>query len=138
YAGRFAPEKHLGLLARAVDRLGAPYILLAIGAGPRPPRGTRVRTLPFQKDERDLAMALASADLFVHAGDQETFGLSVLEAMACGLPAVVRGAEGLAELVDDTIGAAVARNDASLYAEAIRTALDQHRPARATAARARA
>ena len=49
---------------------------------------------------------LASADAFVHAGDQETFGLSVLEAMACGTPAVVRDAEGLGELAGG--GAAVA------------------------------
>jgi alpha-1,6-mannosyltransferase len=97
-----------------------------------------VRVLPFQRDERDLAMALASADLFVHAGDQETFGLSALEAMACGLPVVARHAEGLAELVDADVGAGVERNDALLYAEAIRAAFDEGRPARASAARARA
>ncbi|HYM47234.1 MAG TPA: glycosyltransferase, partial [Burkholderiaceae bacterium] len=35
YAGRFAPEKNLDQLAAAVDRLGAPYVLIAIGDGPR-------------------------------------------------------------------------------------------------------
>ncbi|MGH8798192.1 MAG: glycosyltransferase, partial [Caldimonas sp.] len=39
YAGRFAAEKHLDVLAAAVRRLGAPYALLAIGGGPRPPFG---------------------------------------------------------------------------------------------------
>ncbi|HUP10431.1 MAG TPA: glycosyltransferase [Caldimonas sp.] len=138
YAGRFAPEKHLDVLAAAVDRLGPPYTFLAIGAGPCPPRGARVRVLPFQHDERDLAMALASADLFVHAGDQETFGLSALEAMACGLPVVARHAEGLAEVVDDSVGAGVERNDAALYAEAIRAAIDAGGGGRASSARARA
>ena len=48
YAGRFAPEKHLEILADAVTRLGAPYLLVAIGAGPSPPPpGERVRVLPF-------------------------------------------------------------------------------------------
>ncbi|MDQ2733882.1 MAG: glycosyltransferase, partial [Pseudomonadota bacterium] len=37
YAGRFAPEKHLDVLADAVRRLGAPYVFVAIGAGPAPP-----------------------------------------------------------------------------------------------------
>ena len=93
-------------------RLGAPYVLLAIGAGPTPPpAGERVVVLPFVASTRELATALASADAFVHAGDQETFGLSVLEAMACGTPAVVRDAEGLAELVDD--GAGIARRAAA-------------------------
>ena len=83
YAGRFAAEKNLDVLAAAVDRLGAPYTLLAIGAGPRPPSGRRVRVVPFVAGPEALATALASADAFVHAGDQETFGLSALEAMAC-------------------------------------------------------
>ncbi len=102
YAGRFAPEKHLDVLADAVDRLGAPYVLLAVGAGPAPPRGERARRRPAVRrvERSELATVLASADAFVHAGDQETFGLSVLEAMACGTPAVVRDAEGLGELVE--------------------------------------
>ena len=60
----------------------------------------RVVVLPFVTSTRQFATVLASADVFVHAGDQETFGLSVLEAMACGTPAVLRDAEGLAELAD--------------------------------------
>ncbi len=139
YAGRFAPEKHLGVLAAAVERLGAPHTLLVVGAGPAPPRpSARVRVLPFQPNERDLAMVLASADAFVHAGDQETFGLSVLEAMACGLPVVASSAEGVGELVDASVGAAVARNDAGSYAEAIAAVLAADRVPLALAARTRA
>ena len=119
YVGRFAPEKHLDVLAAAVDRLGPPYRLLAVGAGPRPPSGTRVRVLPFVASVDALATLLASADAFVHAGDQETFGLSVLEAMASGLPVVGRGAEGLAELIDDAVGVAVAAGTPEAFAEAI-------------------
>ncbi|HJV61718.1 MAG TPA: glycosyltransferase [Albitalea sp.] len=119
YAGRFAPEKRLDVLAQAVQRLGAPYMLLAIGAGPTPPQGDRVIVLPHLSEPMALARALASADAFVHAGDQETFGLSVLEAMACGTPVVVRAAEGLAELVDDSVGVAVQGDGADAFAEAI-------------------
>lgn len=119
YAGRFAPEKHLDVLAQAVRRLGAPYVLLAVGAGPTPPSGDRVIVQPHLSDPMALARVLASADAFVHAGDQETFGLSVLEAMACGTPVVARAAEGLAELVDDSVGAAVHDNRPDSYAQAI-------------------
>jgi alpha-1,6-mannosyltransferase len=66
-----------------------------------------------------VAAVLASADVFVHAGDQETFGLSVLEALACGLPVVARASEGLIELVDDHVGARVESGTAAEFAEAI-------------------
>ena len=138
YAGRFAAEKHLDTLAAAVDLLGAPYTLLAIGAGPTPPRGERVRILPFVEDVDALATALASSDAFVHAGDQETFGLSVLEAMACGTPVVARRAEGLAELVDDSVGIPVEADRVDAYAEAIDAVFAGDLAARRSAARARA
>jgi len=138
YAGRFAPEKHLDVLADAVARLGPPHILLAIGDGPVPPRGERVRVVPFVADVTTLASILAGADAFVHAGDQETFGLSALEAMACGTPIVVRGAEGLAELADGACGLAVERGTGEAFAEAIAALLCGDRPAQRRAARARA
>ena len=139
YAGRFAPEKQLDVLADAVARLGAPYLLVAIGAGPAPPpAGDRVRVLPFVAGVAALARALASADAFVHAGDQETFGLSALAAMACATPIVVRKAEGLAELADGCCGLAVEHGSGVGFAEAIAGLFDGDRSAQRAAARARA
>lgn len=138
YAGRFAPEKHLDVLAAAVDKLGEPYTLLAIGAGPTPPSGERVRIVPFLGSVAELATALASADAFVHAGDHETFGLSALEAMACATPVVARRAEGLAELVDDSVGIGVDSGRADAYAEAIAALFVSDLEAKRRAARARA
>ncbi|MDQ2928953.1 MAG: glycosyltransferase [Pseudomonadota bacterium] len=139
YAGRFAPEKHLDILADAVRRLGAPYVLVAIGAGPAPPpTDARVRIVPFVAGVDALATALASADAFVHAGDQETFGLSALEALACGTPIVVRAAEGLGELVDAGTGIAVGNGDGAAFAQGIASLFDRDRPAMRRAARARA
>ena len=139
YAGRFAPEKHLGVLADAVRRLGAPYVLLAVGAGPAPPpAGERVVVLPFEPSARALATVLASADAFVHAGDQETFGLSVLEAMACGTPAVVRDAEGLGELAGEGAALAVRGGTGADFAAAIASLFDGDAGAHSRAARRRA
>jgi alpha-1,6-mannosyltransferase len=138
YAGRFAPEKHLDVLADAVARLGPPHVLLAIGDGPVPPAGERVRIVPFVANVTTLASILAGADAFVHAGDQETFGLSALEALACGTPIVVRRAEGLAELADGACGLAVERGTGEAFAEAITALLTGDRPAQRRAARTRA
>jgi len=95
--------------------------------------------LPFVASTRELASALASADAFVHAGDQETFGLSALEAMACATPVVVRATEGLAELADPESGALGVRDgSAAAFAEAIAALFATDRGARSQAARARA
>ncbi len=119
YTGRFAPEKNLDRLAAAVDRLGPPYLLVAMGDGPCPPRGTRLRLLPYRSDPAALARALASADLFVHAGDQETFGLAALEALACGTPVVARSCAGLTDLIDGQSVIGVEHDDAAAFASVI-------------------
>src|SRR6185503_3408463 len=94
--------------------------------------------MPFVGDAIKLATMLASADLFVHAGDQETFGLSVLEAMACGTPVVARAAEGLAELVDDSVGAGVPDGRAESFAAAIAAQFARERSGPSRRARERA
>ncbi|MEO8858062.1 MAG: glycosyltransferase, partial [Burkholderiaceae bacterium] len=137
YAGRFAPEKNLGLLVDAVRLLGPRHWLVAVGAGPAVPSGDRVLVLPQVAQAADLAALLVNADLFVHAGTQETFGLSALEALACGVPVVAPAAEGLAELVDDSLGCAVQRPSAQSLAEAIAATLARDRHALGRAARAR-
>ena len=46
---------------------------------------------------------LAVADVYVLATDRESFGLSALEAMACGVPVVAAGVGGIVEVVDDGV-----------------------------------
>lgn len=138
YAGRFAAEKNLPLLVAAIERLGPPYVLLAIGGGPRPPAGSRVRILSYEAHASELARAYASVDGFVHAGDQETFGLSALEAMASGTPVAVCGRAGLGELVGSEAGIAVSSGKPEAWAEAIASLFDGEREKRVRAGRRRA
>lgn len=137
YTGRFAAEKNLPLLADAVRLLGPGHLLLAVGNGPMPPSGPQVLVLPPENDSARLARMVASCDLYVHAGDQETFGLGVLEAMACGTPVAVAAAGGLAELVQGA-GVLVERPLPRLWAEALSASLHGNNtlPRRAALARA--
>jgi alpha-1,6-mannosyltransferase len=104
FAGRMAREKSIALMCRAVEQLGAPYHLLLIGAPERRRISPCVTELPYQQDARQLARLLASADALLHAGQQETFGLVALEAMACGRPVVGIDSGAMAELVDAQVG----------------------------------
>ncbi|HYD78618.1 MAG TPA: glycosyltransferase [Paucimonas sp.] len=120
YAGRFTREKKLRVLMQAIRLLGDPYHLLLVGNGDALPMPAwRVIRLPFQRDPRVLAAVIASCDALVHPGDQETFGLIVLEAMACGVPVVGVAAGGVAELIDDDTGVLVAPGDAEALAAGI-------------------
>jgi alpha-1,6-mannosyltransferase len=120
YAGRFAPEKNLDVLADAVRVLGRRYVVLLVGAGRRPPAlPDNARVMPYVPNRSDLARLLASCDAFVHPGDQETFGLAALEAMACGLPVVGTRAAGIGELVSPEVGALVRTRDPRALAAGI-------------------
>lgn len=119
YAGRFTREKKLPLLLEAVQRLGRPYHLLMVGCGAQFPSSEHVTYLPFQRDATALARLLASCDALVHPGDQETFGLIVLEAMACGIPVVGTAAGGVQELVESDAGMLVQPGCAVKLAEGI-------------------
>ena len=103
FAGRFSAEKNIPVLTAAFRRLGDPYHLLLIG-GEGGGRDGNVTRIPYCRDNRELASYFASADAFVHAGTHETFGLVVLEAMACGRPVVAMRAGAIPELVDDHAG----------------------------------
>jgi alpha-1,6-mannosyltransferase len=119
YAGRFTPEKKLPLLIDAVRKLGRPYHLVLIGGGAELPRYPQITYIPFKRNQRQLARLLASCDVLVHPGDCETFGLIVLEAMACGLPVVATTGGGIAELVDEQTGVLAAPNKVDSLAGAI-------------------
>jgi alpha-1,6-mannosyltransferase len=104
FAGRFAEEKNIPVLLHAIRLLGPPYHLLLIG-GKRRARPTPELTLmPYCGDSREFACWIASADALVHAGTRETFGLVILEAMACARPVVVARAGAFPEMVDESVG----------------------------------
>jgi alpha-1,6-mannosyltransferase len=137
YAGRFAEEKNLPVLMQAFARLGAPYHLLLIGGARRARPAVNVTMVPYRRDSHELAQWLASADALVHAGTKETFGLVILEAMACGRPVVAARAGAFPEFIDDTVGVLAEPHSADAMAEAIASLYERDIPAVGAAARAR-
>lgn len=137
YAGRFAEEKNLPVLLQAFARLGAPYHLLLIGGAHEGRPAANVTMLPYRGDSVELAGWIASADALVHAGTKETFGLVILEAMACGRPVVAARAGAFPEFVDESVGILAEPNSALSMAEAIASLYERDIEAIGAAARAR-
>jgi glycosyltransferase involved in cell wall biosynthesis/predicted metal-dependent phosphoesterase TrpH len=108
YAGRLTREKGVDLLADAFlsARARDPRLHLVLaGGGPEEGRlrarlGRAATFLGWLGGE-ELAVAYASADLFLFCSQTDTFGQVVLEAQASGLPVVAAAAGGPAELIAD-------------------------------------
>jgi alpha-1,6-mannosyltransferase len=137
YAGRFSAEKNLPIMLQAFARLGYPYHLLMIGGNHQARPAANVTMLPYRKDSRELAEWLASADALIHAGTKETFGLVVLEAMACGRPIVAANAGAIPEFVDECVGMLAQPNSSSSLADAIAALYDRDIDQMGAAARSR-
>ena len=103
YVGRLAPEKNTGCLFAAfallnVRRPGA-FQLVVVGDGQQRQQlraltssTGAVTWLQYCADSGELAQLYRAADILVHPGMQETFGLVTLESQACGTPVLgIRG-----------------------------------------------
>jgi phosphatidylinositol alpha 1,6-mannosyltransferase len=100
YVGRLAAEKRPRLLARLAGIPGAR--LVVVGNGPQERRLREL--LPDAvftgfRTGRELSELVASLDVFVHTGADETFCQAVQEGLASGVPVVAPAAGGPLDLV---------------------------------------
>jgi phosphatidylinositol alpha 1,6-mannosyltransferase len=100
YVGRLATEKRVDLLA-GVSRLPG-VRLVVVGGGPAAEAlRDRMPAAVFLGEQRgaELARTYASLDVFVHSGPHETFGQTLQEAAASGVPVIAPAAGGPLDLV---------------------------------------
>ncbi|MGO0576626.1 glycosyltransferase family 4 protein [Ornithinimicrobium panacihumi] len=100
YVGRLAPEKELH---RLVELARTPDARLVI-VGEGPSREALEAQLPGavflgRREGIELARAYAAFDVFVHTGTRETFGQTLQEAAATGLPVVAPARGGPLDLI---------------------------------------
>jgi len=137
FAGRMAREKEIPQLLATFAELGSPYHLLLVGGERHEQLASNVTMLPYQQNPRDLATLLASCDALIHAGRHETFGLVLIEAMACARPVIAVRAGAVTELVDAAVGFVAEPDDVVSLVSAVRRLYASDRAALSAHARAR-
>lgn len=109
YAGRVAVEKNL----EAFLGLDLPGTRVVVGDGPDramlAQRYPEARFVGYQHGEA-LAAWIASADVFVFPSRTDTYGLSMLEALACGVPVAAYPVTGPRDVVIDGVTGALDEN----------------------------
>jgi L-malate glycosyltransferase len=132
---RLDPVKHLQTLVEAAAQLanrGRQVHVLVIGDGPerdRLERETRTRRLEhavhFLGHRDDARTWLPGLDVYVNSSVSEGISLTILEAMAAGLPTVATAVGGTPEIVTGEVGLLVPARDPSAVASALEVLADQ-------------
>jgi glycosyltransferase involved in cell wall biosynthesis len=107
YVGRISPDKGLDFLLEVFTEIRAHVYdvhLLIVGDGPylaelKQRKETDRVIFAGRIDHEGLPPIYAASDLFVFPSTTDTFGRVVLEAQACGLPAVVSDEGGPQEII---------------------------------------
>lgn len=126
---RLDPVKHLQALVEAVDiarKRALPVVALVVGDGPERGRlesearsTSHGRGIHFLGHRDDARRYLQAMDIYVNSSVSEGISLTILEAMAAGLPIIATAVGGTPEIVDDAVGRLVPSRDAGALADAI-------------------
>ncbi len=135
YVGRLVAEKNVGLLGATMAHLEASqpgrYRLVIAGGGPAAKtlaQAPGVTYLGFVRDRAEVARIYASADALLFPSSIEAFGLTVIEALACGCPVAAVTGGGSDEVLTPASGVR-ARPRPDCLAAAVPLAMAQDRAA---------
>lgn len=79
-------------------------LLIGVTAEQQKSLPAKVIGIPTVKEQTDLAEWYSAADVYINFSIEETFGLVVAEAMACGTPAIVMNSTACPEVLSEECG----------------------------------
>ena len=106
YVSKSGPKKDAykdySTIVDAVERLetqgtSKDFVFLCVGGRLTKPLFPQRRSVSYIKDPQDLVHYYRAADVFLHAANAESFGLTLLEAQACGTPVIATEVGGIPE-----------------------------------------
>lgn len=110
FVGNLVPQKGLKYLLQAKKQMKTPAQLVIVGDGPlmyelqKMVKTGKIKDVYFTGKRRDVNQIMPGADVFVLPSTSEGLPITLIEALASGLPAVATDVGGVKELITSDVG----------------------------------
>jgi glycosyltransferase involved in cell wall biosynthesis len=125
FVGNLIKRKNVDSLLEAKKVSKSDYYLVIVGDGPLYKKLTKkveednIRDVIFTGSRDDVEKIIPSCDVLILPSFSESFGLVLIEALACGKPVIGSDVGGITEIINDDVGLLVNPNRVSSIAGAI-------------------
>lgn len=116
-------QKGLDVFIELSKRLDARFQIVLVGTDDKVDKQLPENIISIHRtqDQAELAEIYSAADVFVNPTREENFPTTHMEALACGTPVITFATGGSAEMLDETCGAVVRKDDINALEERIVT-----------------
>ncbi len=125
FVGNLIKRKNVESLIEAKKIANSDYYLVIVGDGPlfkklnKKVEDENIRDVIFTGSRNDVENIIPSCDVLILPSFSESFGLVLVEALACGKPVIGSNVGGITEIINDDVGLLVNPNKISSIARAI-------------------
>ncbi|MBQ2353078.1 MAG: glycosyltransferase family 4 protein [Methanobrevibacter sp.] len=130
FVGNLIKRKNVGALLEAKKIAKSDYYLVIVGDGPlskklrKKVEDENIPDVIFTGSRTDVENIIPNCDFLVLPSFSESFGLVLIEALACGKPVIGSDVGGISEIINDDVGLLVNPNDISLISNSIDRLVD--------------
>ncbi|MFM5882677.1 N-acetyl-alpha-D-glucosaminyl L-malate synthase BshA [Methanobrevibacter gottschalkii] len=127
FVGNLIKRKNVDSLLDAKKVSQSEYYLVIVGDGPQFKKLNKkveeenIHDVIFTGSRNDVENIIPSCDVLILPSFSESFGLVLIEALACGKPVIGSDVGGITEIINDDVGLLVNPNKISSIAKAIDT-----------------
>ena len=127
FVGNLIKRKNVDSLLEAKKIANSDYYLVVVGDGPLFKKLTKkvedenIRDVIFTGSRDDVESIIPSCDVLILPSFSESFGLVLIEALACGKPVIGSDVGGISEIINESVGLLVNPNKISSIANAVDT-----------------
>lgn len=125
FVGNLVPQKGLKYLLQAKKQMKTPAQLVIVGDGPlmyelqEMVKTGKIKDVYFTGKRRDVNQIMPGADVFVLPSTSEGLPITLIEALASGLPAVATDVGGVKELITSDVGFIIEPRNTEVLTEAL-------------------